>query len=365
MKMTVIGGGNIGTLMAAEMAVKGCEVSIYSSHPERWSQNIDVYNAADDKILEAVVSNITSDLAEAVCGAEIIWVTYPAHMFYALAQQLKEHIKEGQLIGVVPGSGGAEFAFKELLDRGCTLFGLQRVHCIARLKEYGKSVYMLGRKKELQVGSIPAMAATSISSILETLFDIPCIPLPNYLSVTLTPSNQILHTARLYSMFRDYTPEKNYPKNFLFYEEWTDEASQTLLECDDELQKLCRIVPMDLTAVKSLKIHYESATKEALTAKIRGIEAFKGLTAPMKHTEKGWVPDFTSRYFVADFSYGLKIVKDIAGVFGVKTPNIDEVWKWYLEKTGIRDFFALKYENPEQLVSLYCMETSMESGGSI
>jgi len=50
----------------------------------------------------------------------------------------------GQMIGVVPGSGGAEFAFKGCIDKRCVLFGLQRVHSISRLKEYGKAGHMLG-----------------------------------------------------------------------------------------------------------------------------------------------------------------------------------------------------------------------------
>lgn len=353
MKITVIGGGNIGTLMAAEMAAKGHEVTIFSSRPDEWTQNIEVFTADDKKILTAAVFCVTSDLTAAVCDAEIIWVTQPAQALQKLGTQLESCVSAGQMIGVVPGSGGVEFAFKGLLDKGCVLFGLQRVHSIARLKEYGRAVYMLGRKKDLQLGSIPAGAAVKISSIVEEIFDMPCIPLPNYLCVTLTPSNPILHTTRLYSMFHDYKVGIRFEKNFLFYEEWTDEASRMLIACDKELQDLCRVIPMDLKSVKSLRVHYESATAEAMTAKIRGIEAFKGLTSPMKETSEGWVPDFESRYFVADFSYGLKIIKDVARLFDVETPHIDEVWNWYEELCKDRQFFSLDYSDKEEFVQLY------------
>ena len=33
MKITVIGGGNIGTLISAEMAYKGHEVTVFTSRP--------------------------------------------------------------------------------------------------------------------------------------------------------------------------------------------------------------------------------------------------------------------------------------------------------------------------------------------
>ena len=100
------------------------------------------------------------------------------------------------------------------------------------------------------------------------------------------------------------------------------------MRCRD-YEELCDIIPLDLHAVMSLREYYESQTPEAMTRKISGIKAFKGLTSPMVECEGGWMPDFNSRYFSTDFPYGLKLIKDLAVVYGVKTPNIDIVWKWY------------------------------------
>jgi len=46
----------------------------------------------------------------------------------------------------MPGSGGVELISQDVLDNGSFIFGFQRVHGIARIKEYGKSVYSLGKK---------------------------------------------------------------------------------------------------------------------------------------------------------------------------------------------------------------------------
>ena len=43
MNITIIGGGNVGTLMAAEFASKGHRVTIYTSGPEKWEKSISVY----------------------------------------------------------------------------------------------------------------------------------------------------------------------------------------------------------------------------------------------------------------------------------------------------------------------------------
>ena len=330
MNIAICGGGNIGTLMAAEFSKKGNNVTIYTSNKSCWSNTIAVYDNNDILLFETDIFKITDNLKEAVCNAEIVFVTFPAFMFKDFADKLLPIVEAGQKICVVPGGGGVEFAFKKIIDKGCILFGFQRVHSIARLKEYGHSVYMLGRKSQLQIAAIPNNQAEAISEVIGELFDMECVTLPNYLSVTLTPSNPILHTTRLYSLFKDYRDNIVYPEEILFYESWDNDSSENLILCDSELQKLCDAIPMDLAKVKSLKKHYEIETVQQLTDKISGIKAFKGIITPMKRCDNGFVPDFESRYFTADFSFGLKIICDIAHLFDVKVPNIEKIWKWYV-----------------------------------
>lgn len=336
MKITIIGGGNIGTLIAAEFSNKGHEITIYTSKLKQWSKELFVYDADENLLLTGSVSNVTNSMQEALELAEYVWITMPAQLFSKLAESMLPFVHSGQKIGVIPGSGGAEFAFYKLIEKGCILFGFQRVHSIARLKEYGKAVYELGRKSELQIGTMPVSKTAEICNTIEELFNMPCVALDNYLSVTLTPSNPILHTTRLYTLFKDYELGMIYPRNFLFYEEWTDESSQILIQCDKELQNLCKVIPLKLDSVKSLQEYYESQTVEAMTKKISGIKAFQGLVSPMKEVKNGWIPNWSSRYFTTDFSYGLKIIKDIAMMFHVSTPNIDIVWKWY-EKMALKN----------------------------
>lgn len=336
MRVTVMGGGNVGTLMAAEIAHRGHEVTVYTSKPRCFKKEIKVYNAKDVLLRTGVVAKVTDSMGEALEGAEYVFVTMPAQLFCELGERMLPFVHKGQYIGIVPGSGGAEFAFRRLVEKGCILFGLQRVHSIARLKEYGDSVYELGRKASVNIGAVPAYLATGICKSVEQMLDLPCEALDHYLSVTLTPSNSILHTTRLYAMFRDYRPGDVYPGNILFYEEWSDFSSEMLIACDRELQELCRVIPLNLSAVMSLCGYYESHTVYAMTEKIRSIQAFKGLTSPMSEVDGGWIPDWNSRYFIADFSYGLKVMIDIAKLFDVPTPHMDVVWNWY-ENTAPRE----------------------------
>ena len=353
MKICIIGSGNIGTLLAAELTRNGAQITVITSKPQDWSDEIAVYNGDSRMLFKVSGFHITDRLSE-ISDADQIWITYPAFLLPDLSERMLPFTSKGQMILCIPGCG-AEFSFEPHIEKGCILCGLQRVHCIARLKEYGKSVFALGRKSGVVLGAIPSSCAEHYATIVSDLLDMPCDTLDNYLAVTLTPSNPILHTSRLYAMFRDYLPGVEYDHNILFYEEWTDDASSVMLKCDEELQSICAALPqMDLRAVKSLKLHYESDTVEKMTKKIRSIQAFRGLLSPMTRTPTGWIPDFSSRYFTADFSYGLKIMIDIGKAVGVSTPQMNEVWAWYVRTCPAgTPHFRMNAEKADELYRIY------------
>lgn len=330
MEVCVIGGGNIGMLLCAELASRGHGVRLFTSRANDFSTDLSVYDATDKFLFSGILSVVTSDLAVAVGGAEVVLLTLPSFTFKNFSALLLPVMQKGQILCVIPGSGGAEFAFADLVKKGVIFMGLQRVHSIARIKTAGKEVFDLGKKSQVEFATIPSRLAQGLVQKVQQIFGMKAVALDNYLCVTLTPSNPILHPTRLFSMFSDFKEGVFYDKNVLFYEEWTDHSSAVLFGCDDELQLLCKEIPLSLSAVKPLKVHYESCSVQAFTQKIRSIKAFKGLTSPMKQAENGlFVPDFSSRYFVADFCFGLKVILEIAKVFGVQTPNMIAVWQWY------------------------------------
>lgn len=50
---------------------------------------------------------------------------------------------------------------------------------------------------------------------------------------------------------------------------------------------------------------------------------------PMKEVDGGVIPNLESRFFWEDIPYGLCILKDIAQMLKVKTPNIDRLVEWH------------------------------------
>ena len=330
MKITVVGGGNIGTQFMVHSAEKGHEVIAYTSKPEVFSSHLNIVDANGRTTHEGDIKLATSDPEIAFSDSEFIMVTLPSTMMKDIAEVIYEHAKADALIGVAPGNGGSECAFAKCIERGNTFFALERVPAIARLVEKGKTVRSTGYRDELHIASIPSNQVEECCKLINSIYNMPCKPIPNFLNLTMTPSNPILHTTRLRTIFGNYKPGVVYERLPLFYEEWDDASSELLISCDEEVQEICRALPeYHLEFVKSLRAHYESPNVEAMTKKISSISAFKGLTTPSVAVEGGYIPDLHSRYFTADFSYGLTIIKQIADFAEVKTPNIDATMAWY------------------------------------
>lgn len=138
----------------------------------------------------------------------------------------------------------------------------------------------------------------------------------------------MLHPARLYSLFHTWSRGKTYHEIPGFYNSWDEESSELLIACDNEFQQILKALPVRIEPIPTLLEYYDSYDARSLTRKIRSIIAFKHIPAPMEKTEKGFLPDFKSRYFTEDFPFGLLIIKSIAEVLNICTPNIDKILLW-------------------------------------
>lgn len=356
MKITIVGGGNIGTQFAVHCSQKN-NVIIFTSNPNLFDKDIKIVDENDNVVLIGKNIKATNNDVEAFNDTDLIFITYPAFCMDAVANRILKYSKPGLKIGIVPGTGGGECAFKKCIENGATIFGLQRVPSVARLIEKGKLVKAVGYRDELFVASLPSREANAIAQIVEDIFNIKCSALPNYLNLTLTPSNPILHTTRLKTIFKDYKEGVKYDSLPLFYEEWNDETSELLFKCDDEVQNICKsLKEFDLSYVKSLKKHYESDTIQKFTNKIISIKGFKGLTTPSIISNNKYIPDLNSRYFTADFPYGLSILIQIGEFLNIDIKNMKDTMNWYRKvSNNVNEFSYAKYDinNINEFINFY------------
>ena len=336
MKATIVGAGNMGLAMTAYMAInRKAEITLFTG---KSIESLYLNTAEQGKLECADGFTVTSDPKTAFSSADVIFVTYPA---FLRRKFIEENIKADAYLGFVPGYGGAEYVCTEMLNRGVNIFGFQRVPYVARagLDERGMTAAILSKKTELFVGAIPASKTDSIANIVEQLLDIPVKKLREYLSITLAPSNPLLHITGLYNVFKDYKSGQEYSGSMQFYEEWNDDTSRLLFQYDEELQEICsHLDPLDMSEVVPLPVYYESPTPEAMTRKLKSIASFKKVMVPLQKGEEGVVPDLSSRMFVEDYPFGVCIIKDFALLLGVKTPTVDILLDFYEALSGHKYF---------------------------
>lgn len=324
MKVCICGGGSLGHVCAGVLSSQdNVKMNILSSHPKRWGNAITVTDF-NGKQFKAKIAKVSEKPEEVVNDQDIILLCLPGFMIEKTLKEIKPFIGNA-IVGTVVSSTGFFFFAHDVLGDKAKLFGFQRVPFISRVVEYGYSANLLGYKSSLAVVLENIYDRERFRKELERLFRTPVKLLDYFYEVALSNSNPILHTGRLYSMFHGKEKEL-FDHNILFYKEWTDEASQLLIEMDAEFFLL--LEKLEVHGLPTLLDYYESTDASSLTQKIKSIPAFQTLTSPMKQVDNGWVVDFESRYFTEDFPFGLRWIKELAIQNQLFTPCIDNVYSW-------------------------------------
>ena len=117
MKITIVGGGNIGTQFAVHCAEKGHETTIFTSKPECFNNEICIVDEKGIVTHKGSIQLATSAPEEAFGEAELIILTVPSTLMNRIAGQIYKYSNAKSIIGVVPGNGGSECAFRKCIER--------------------------------------------------------------------------------------------------------------------------------------------------------------------------------------------------------------------------------------------------------
>lgn len=333
-RICLCGGGSLGHVIAAWLSAKGtAEVSILTGSPDRWNKEINVF-LPESEVLTGRLTSVSGNPEEVISDADVVLFCYPGFMIASELERIKPYLKQDAYVGSVFSSTGFFFEALRILSPSQPLWGFQRVPFICRVQEYGSSARLLGYKPcyHIAVENVPDEQKRKFADMISEWFERPVHLLKNYYEASLTNSNPLLHTSRLYTMFGRENEGRAYPRMINFYEDWTVEAADVLIKMDREFFELLKVLPVTEGYLPPILEYYESHDAQSLAAKLSSIAGFKGITSPMIQTEEGWIPDFKSRYFTEDFPYGLKYIWQLAHAYNISTPVIDEVYQWGISK---------------------------------
>ncbi|XP_013410793.1 octopine dehydrogenase [Lingula anatina] len=361
------GGRGVHTLAGLAASKKDVEVRIFTTYQdesEKWTKANKEVSVIfkDDKGKEntvkgkpAVVSKTPDFL---VPGCHVIFLMTPASAHEEYLKAIQPHIEPDTVIVGLPGQCGFEFAvrtiLKDKLDQ-LAILSFDSHPWYSEIKTYGLSVEVKATKKILK-GAIfgkeimkVGLGKEPVEAVQYLMGEQPVLDVRGHvLGVTLMAPNASLHPAIMYRKWARDEEDEEEPVDEapLFFQDVDRLATALLSAINCEILDIARAVrkanrEVDLFTVKDIFDWYlecypdEIENKNTLTTVLKTNKAYNGIKHPMKSVDGGkFLPDYTHRYLAEDVPFGLAVVKGIADIAGVETPNIDKVIVWAQTKLG-------------------------------
>jgi len=334
-KIAVVGAGNGGHAMAAHKTLDGFEVGLFElpRFADRIRQVLDTRQITIEwpgQRKETVkVHQVTTDIAAALEGVEVIFVVTPAFGHKTMAEVCAPHVEDGQIICLTPGSGGSlEFAriFRErgvdkdlLLCESCTLpYG-------ARLVGPGHVLIHI-EAVTLPTGVFPANRTDEAISKLREVYPI-IVPAANVLEAAINNPNPIVHpAATLLSVTRiEYSGGEFYlyregmtPAVARVYEALEGERLAILDRLGLKLHHYAGLDARDYNLGDTLEECHDRILNTSMDAAFGAgsIEAGIQMKGPSSMQD---------RYVTEDVPYGLVLLASLGRLLDIPTPICDAI----------------------------------------
>ena len=173
---TVVGAGNGGLAMAGHLGLMGFPVTLYNRTAEhlagvRWRGGIDLKGAVSGF---GPVARVSSDIAGALEGADVVMVVTPSTAHRALAEAMAPHLKDGQVVVLNPGRTGGALEFKKTLRDskapGKPLVAEAQTFIYASRAVSRHEAYIFRIKNGVPLATLPAFWTPEVLGLLELAY---------------------------------------------------------------------------------------------------------------------------------------------------------------------------------------------------
>ncbi len=317
----VIGAGNLGFAQAGHLAALGHEVHLFNRTPQRLDAlgadlRVKLSGALD---VEGSLALATTDLAEAVDGAAIVFVDTHASghtaLAHALAPLLADHAHWDPLIVLHPGQTFGSLHFAQCLreaglDRLPRLAELQTAIYTTRASGPGRAT-VLAMKKGVAAATFPHSTA-GLPGELTALYPGLC-DVHSTLITALSNLQAFVHpTICLFNLTRIERAEP-----FRIYREGLTPAIEACLErADADRLALAHALGLALPAGIDWFGPTYDVRERTIAQAMWKVQAYDALMAP---------DTLTSRLIWEDVPFGLMPLCSLGETLGVATPTLSAV----------------------------------------
>lgn len=335
-KIAVLGAGNGGYAMAADLSMSGYDVNLYED-PD-FAANLDAvkakggieviakkYTGENIKLpaggstgFVSMKGEITSNIKKALDGTDLIMLIVPAFVREKFIRRMAAFLENGQTIVIWPAYFGALQCYNLLKEIGIkkdiTICETESILYVAR-KIGSNKVSIMGTKNKLLLSAIPSSNTNKVMKDLKTIYP-QLVEAENVFETTFSNVNTVLHPQsvllNLYRVERQFYPYYEI-LNGAFCGEYdvTPGMAKVMEKVDREKINLAKKYGVNILSLQETLKDFYDASGENLYGTILNCYAYKNQVAPSS---------ITARYVTEDLLFALVPFVYLANQIGEDLP---------------------------------------------
>jgi opine dehydrogenase len=314
--VAILGAGHGGLALASYLGLRGQRVALWNRSPERIAPVAELggihLTAPGAGAVFAPVATATCDLATVLSDAPRILVAVPASGHADIARRCAPHLRDGQIVLLLPGRTGGALEFRRVLRQaGCrarVLLGEANTFPFAS-RSAGSAALIYGTKTEVLAAALPATRTPELLDACRPLFTM------------LSPADSVLHTgltnlgAILHPVITLLNSERiRRGDAFDFYTEGvTPAVAATLADADGERLRIARAYGVTVCSLRAWVASAYGHHGDTVLTAVGGNPAYVGIKAPtgLEH-----------RYLLEDVPTGLIPLLELGRAAGLASPTL-------------------------------------------
>ncbi len=351
--VTIIGGGNSAHVLIPLLSKTELQVNLLTSRPKEWLQTIALeYTLPSGELVDTYhgrIHKISNRPKDVIPNSDILILCMPVHSYREALHKIAPYIdrEKKRYIGTVYGQAGFNWMVEEIIQKfsieNITIFAFGLIPWISRTKIYGKSGIVYGAKP-VNIAAVspfddfPQLDNVLFDKIVHQWFHQGAFrQANNFISLTLSLDNQIIHTSRLYGLFLESGGVWNKKENIpYFYRDFSLKSAQILQALDDDYSLIRNKIKTLFSEKKfTYMLDYllldnttNLRSNKTILETFQNSKTLGAIQTPVVEENGKWVIDKKHRFFRDDIYYGLCIAKWIAQKLDLKVPHMDEVLIW-------------------------------------
>lgn len=318
-RFAVLGAGNGGQAIAADLTLRGYDVSLYDRYeaavaPVRDRGGIRLIGAIKGF---APVRCVTNRIAEAMAGRQVLMIVVPAFAHRYIIETAVPHLEDGQILVLIPGSTGGALEACTIFDR----LQLRKEVFLAETESLFYACRLVGPakvrinavKRRLALAALPASNTTKVLGVLAEAYA-QLEPVPNVLHTSFHNANAIVHPP-LTLLNLSYCESTG--GAFDFYSTSAMPSALNLVErVDRERMSVAAAMGVRPISLRQWMKRMYGVDEDTLTSTFRTLarEVYDGIPGPSGPK---------ARYLTEDVPMGLVPMASFGRLAGIQTPVMD------------------------------------------